>query len=104
MVDRAARKIERERQKLDQQEKKHLKEIQKLAKQGQHVPQIHIESVIERGEDPFEGHCTDQKLSESILRDAELVKDAVNADDNDVFLPRNREELVRKLQSATDDE
>ena len=37
MMDRAARKIERERGKMEQQEKKHIKEITKLAKQGQHV-------------------------------------------------------------------
>lgn len=37
MMDRAARKIERERAKLEQNEKKHMKEIQKLAKAGQHV-------------------------------------------------------------------
>ncbi len=37
MMDRAARKIERERGKIEQAEKKHLKEIQKLAKAGQHV-------------------------------------------------------------------
>ena len=37
MMDRAARKIERERGKMEQQEKKCIKEIQKLAKQGQHV-------------------------------------------------------------------
>ena len=37
LMDRAARKIERERAKIEAQEKKHLKEIQKLAKAGQHV-------------------------------------------------------------------
>jgi hypothetical protein len=37
MIDRAARKIEREQGKLGTQEKKHIKEIAKLAKQGQHV-------------------------------------------------------------------
>jgi hypothetical protein len=37
MVERAARKIERERVKIEGQEAKHLKEIQKLAKAGQHV-------------------------------------------------------------------
>ena len=37
LMDRAARKIERERGKIEQQEKKHMKEIQKLAKAGQHV-------------------------------------------------------------------
>lgn len=37
MIDRAARKIERERAKLDTQEKKHMREITKLAKAGQHV-------------------------------------------------------------------
>ncbi len=40
MIDRAARKIEREREKLSQQEKKHMKEIAKLAKQGQHVSSL----------------------------------------------------------------
>ena len=34
MVDRAARKIERERAKVEMHEKKQMKEIQKLAKQG----------------------------------------------------------------------
>ena len=42
MVERAARKIERERVKLQGNEKKHLAEIQKLAKQGQHVGYIVI--------------------------------------------------------------
>ncbi len=37
MMDRAARKIERERGKLELSEKKQIKEIQKLAKAGQHV-------------------------------------------------------------------
>ena len=37
MLDRAARKIERERTKIEGQEQKHIKEIQKLAKAGQHV-------------------------------------------------------------------
>ena len=37
LMDRAARKIERERGKIELQEKKHMKEIQKLAKAGQHV-------------------------------------------------------------------
>jgi vacuolar-type H+-ATPase subunit H len=37
MIERAARKIERERVKIEGQEQKQLKEIQKLAKAGQHV-------------------------------------------------------------------
>jgi DNA-binding PadR family transcriptional regulator len=34
MIERAARKIERERAKLEQNEKKHMKDITKLAKAG----------------------------------------------------------------------
>lgn len=34
MIERAARKIERERGKVEMNEKKQLKEIQKLAKMG----------------------------------------------------------------------
>ena len=34
MIDRAARKIERERAKIEGQEKKHMQEIKKLAKAG----------------------------------------------------------------------
>ena len=37
LIDRAARKIERERGKIELAEKKQMKEIQKLAKMGQHV-------------------------------------------------------------------
>ncbi len=37
MLERAARKIDRERTKVEAQEAKHLKEITKLAKAGQHV-------------------------------------------------------------------
>ena len=37
MIERAVRKIERERKKVEAQEQKHMKEIQKLAKAGQHV-------------------------------------------------------------------
>ena len=37
LLERAARKIERERTKVEQQEQKHIKEITKLAKAGQHV-------------------------------------------------------------------
>ena len=37
MLDRATRKIDRERTKIEGQEGKHMKEIQKLAKAGQHV-------------------------------------------------------------------
>lgn len=36
MIDRSARKIEREIQKLDALEKKQLKEVETLAKKGQH--------------------------------------------------------------------
>eukprot|EP00347_Sterkiella_histriomuscorum_P021172 403334975 len=36
MMERASRKIDRERQKIEMNEKKQLKEIQKLAKMGQH--------------------------------------------------------------------
>jgi hypothetical protein len=36
-MDRASRKIDRERAKVEAQEQKHMKEIQKLAKNGQHV-------------------------------------------------------------------
>jgi hypothetical protein len=37
MIDRAGRKIDRERGKIEMAEKKQMKEIQKLAKLGQHV-------------------------------------------------------------------
>jgi len=37
IVDRAVRQIERERNKLESQEKKLLEEIRKLAKKNQHV-------------------------------------------------------------------
>ena len=37
MLERASRKIERERKKIEAQEQKQIKEIQKLAKLGQHV-------------------------------------------------------------------
>ena len=37
-IDRAARKVEREITKLQQQETKALKEVQNLAKKGQHGP------------------------------------------------------------------
>ncbi len=37
MIDRSSRKIEREISKLQTAEKKHLKEVEKLAKSGQHT-------------------------------------------------------------------
>ena len=37
MIDRSARQVEREITKLDRDEKKNLKEVEKLAKAGQHT-------------------------------------------------------------------
>ena len=37
MIDRSARQVEREIAKIDRDEKKNLKEVEKLAKAGQHA-------------------------------------------------------------------
>jgi precorrin-6B methylase 1 len=55
LMDRAARKIERERTKIENQEKKHMQEITKLAKAGQHVSVLFMSQppLIESSKDPF---------------------------------------------------
>ena len=91
MLDRATRKIDRERTKIEGQEGKHMKEIQKLAKAGQHVKWFRVNRCIASGKDSVEGHCQNKESDLSVLQHEQLVEGDGDEDVNDEFVSRDHE-------------
>lgn len=80
-----------------------MKEITKLAKQGQHVsiktnsenPYLLTMGTIVSSQDPLQGYCENEKLSQPILLHELSTQGTQHADDHNEFLSGNRKVTSR---------
>lgn len=92
MIDRAIREIDRERTRIEQQEKKHVMEMKKLAKIGQKVhPKrkpflLYLCFFLGCVQNDGQGHCSHATQRHQLLQGPHPTQQPQHANDRNLYL------------------